>query len=123
MASAIKKKLIRVKTDIHKNDEVEVISGANVGKRGRVLSVDLEKGRAVVQGVNFAKSAVRPSQNNPRGGFIKKEAAVALSSLNLVCQKCKKAVRVGHVYKVIDGKKNKVRVCKGPQCGKEFDVR
>lgn len=121
---AMKKEIGRIKTSIRKDDEVEVICGSSVGKRGRVLSVDLEKGRAIVQGVNFAKAvAVRPSQKNPRGGFIKKEKPIALSSIKIVCPKCKKAVRVGHVRRNINDKMRRVRVCKNTECGAEFEVR
>ena len=123
MPKALKKKKIRIKTDIRKDDMVEVISGASRGKRGRVLSVNPETGRAIVQGVNFAKKTVRPNQKNPRGGFIEREKSMALSLLKLVCPKCKKAVRVGHTRRVMENKKRRIRVCKNQQCGAEFEVR
>ena len=79
---------------IRKNDTVEVIAGADTGKRGRVLQVLPKKGRVVVVGVNFVQRHVRPSQKHPRGGRLQKELPVAISNVMLVCPRCQKPVRV-----------------------------
>ena len=79
---------------IKKGDEVVQISGVDKGKRGKVLSVDREKGRAIVEGLNVRKKAVRPSEANPQGGIIDVEAGVALSNLMPYDPEAEKGVRV-----------------------------
>ncbi len=93
------------KTKLKKNDQVKVIAGREKGKTGRVLSIDLKKGRVVVEGVNMVKKAVRKKNQNDRGGIMDVEAPLQLSNVQLMT-KSGKATRVA--YK-IDGDK-KVRV-------------
>jgi large subunit ribosomal protein L24 len=59
---------------IRKSDMVRVISGNYKGKTGHVLKVYLATERVIVEGVNFIKRHTRPSQNNPQGGIVEKEA-------------------------------------------------
>jgi large subunit ribosomal protein L24 len=92
---------------IHKGDIVEIITGNDVGKRGRVLSLQVKAGRAIVEGVNSVYKHMRPSKNDPQGGRIQREAAVHISNMLPVCNKCNRGVRVN--FKDIDG--NKTRVC------------
>jgi len=66
-----------------KNDTVVVIAGAEKGKRGRVLRVDRQKGRVVVEGVNVRKKAHRRSPDKPQGGIDSVECAVHISNLML----------------------------------------
>lgn len=87
---------------IRKNDMVKVISGNYRGKSGRVLKVFPKNDRIIVEGVNFIKRHTRPSQNNPQGGIIEKEAPIHVS--NVVLIHSNEPTRVG--YKVLkDGKK------------------
>jgi large subunit ribosomal protein L24 len=79
---------------IKKGDEVIAIAGVNSGKRGKVLSVDPVKQRAVVEGLNIVKKAVRASEANPQGGIIEVEAGIALSNLMPYDPEAKKGVRV-----------------------------
>ena len=102
------------KMRIKKGDRVRVISGKDAGKEGKILKRNIDKDTVVVENVNFVTKSVRPTQKDPRGGLVKKEAALSASKVMLVCPKCGKATRVGHTEK--DGKK--VRVCK--KCGAEF---
>jgi len=81
------------KLHIKKGDTVLVISGNDRGKQGRVLDIDTEKKRAIVEGVNMVKKHTRPNADNPKGGIIESEAAVHISNL-----------------KVVDGKGNATRV-------------
>lgn len=101
---------------IKKGDRVRVISGKDAGKEGKILSRDVQKDRIVVESVNFVTKSVRPTQKDPRGGLVKKEAPIAASNAMLVCPKCGKATRVGRAF-LDDGKK--VRICK--QCGEIID--
>lgn len=73
---------------IRHNDTVEVVSGEDRGKRGRVLAVFPGRGRAIVEGVNFIKRHSKPSRTNQQGGIVEKEAAVHMSNIMLVCPKC-----------------------------------
>ena len=71
------------KCHIKRGDVVEVISGDNAGQTGKVLQVMPEKGRAIVEGLNLIKKHMRKSQDNPKGGIVQKEAALALAKLKL----------------------------------------
>ena len=69
---------------IQKNDTVKVIAGNYKGFEGKVLKVFPEEERVVVEGVNFVKKAIRPTQQNQQGGIIEKEAPIHISNVKLV---------------------------------------
>ena len=92
-----------IKTNIKKGDNVYVRSGDDRGKQGRVLSVNRDKLRAIVEGVNIVTKAAKPSAKHPQGGLIKMEAPIHISNLALVDPKTGKPTRVGH--RIEDGKK------------------
>ena len=92
-----------IKTNIKKGDNVYVLSGDDRGKQGRVLSVDREKFRAIVEGVNIVTKAAKPSAKHPQGGLIKMEAPIHISNLALIDPKTGKPTRVGH--RIADGMK------------------
>ena len=100
--------------DIVKGDVVEVISGDSrgekrgEGKRGRVLLVDREKRMLIVEGVNMIRKHSKPSQQNPQGGIIEKEAPIRASNVLLVSPKLNRGVRIRH-QRLEDG--SSVRVC------------
>ena len=96
---------------IKKGDTVEVLSGNDRGKRGEVLEVIPKKDKIVVKGVNIRKKHVKPRKQGEQGGIIPSEYAIYSSKVNVVCPKCKKAVKVGYTIE----KDEKVRVCK--KCG------
>ena len=102
------------KLNVKKGDTVEVLSGKDKGKQGQVLRAIPAEGKVIVEGVAIVKKATRPSQQNQQGGIVEREAAIDVSNVALVCPKCGKATRVGHVE--VDGKK--LRVCK--KCGAQF---
>jgi len=91
---------------IKKGDTVKVIAGKDKDKEGKVISVDVKKGKLVVEGVNMITKHSKPSQANPNGGIVQREAAIDASNVMLVHNG--KATRVG--FEVKDGKK--VRVAK-----------
>ena len=104
---------------IHKGDQVMVISGKESGKSGKVLRVDKEKRRVVIERLNMAKRHTRPNpKKNPQGGVIEQEAAIDASNVMLVCPTCGQATRVGYRF-TDDG--TKVRVCRRASCGKDID--
>lgn len=82
---------------IKKDDTVIVISGDEAGKTGKVLSVDLAKGKVVVGGLNMVKKAVRPSQLKPQGGWLDIEKPLALCKVMPYDPDAKKGVRVKRV--------------------------
>ena len=94
---------------IRKGDTVVVITGADRGKRGEVLSVAPKDYRAVVQGVNLAKRHTKPRGMGQPGGIIEREATIHLSNLMLVDPKTDKPTRVG--FRVLDDGR-KVRVAR-----------
>ena len=94
---------------IKKNDTVIVITGKEKGKKGRVLSLMLSKGKIIVEKINVIKRHMKPSKKYSQGGIIEKEAPVQISNLMLVCPKCSKPTRISNVI-LNDGKK--ARVCK-----------
>ena len=83
------------KLHIKKGDIVIINAGQDKGKEGKVLSVDPEKQRAIVEGINIISKHVKPTAANPKGGIIKKEAPIHLSNLNVKDPKDGKATRIG----------------------------
>ena len=81
---------------IRKGDLVEVIAGKEKGKRGKVLRMDRPKGRVFIEKVNLIKRHTKPTQRNPAGGIVEKEAGVHASNVLPVCAKCDAPRRVGH---------------------------
>jgi large subunit ribosomal protein L24 len=64
-----------------KNDEVVVLSGADKGKRGRVIAVLPKKERVIVEGAHMIKKHMRKSQQNPSGAIIEREGSVHISNV------------------------------------------
>jgi large subunit ribosomal protein L24 len=69
---------------IKKGDTVQVTTGNDTGKTGRVIKVYLDKDRVVVEGVNIVKKHARPTQDNPQGGILEKESSIHISNIMLV---------------------------------------
>ena len=84
------------KLHIKKGDTVYVNAGDDKGKTGRVLSVLVSKGKAVVEGVNMVSKSTKPIAKHPQGGIVKMEAPINVSNLNLIDPKSGKPTRVGH---------------------------
>ncbi len=99
-----------------KGDTVLVVTGNDKGKTGKVLAVFTDKERVIVEGVNFIKRHTRPSQQNPQGGILEREAAIHVSNAMLYCSKCGRGTRVRHDV-LADG--SKVRVC--AHCGEVIE--
>ena len=76
------------------NDEVIILAGKDKGKTGKVQSLNLKKSKVVVEGVNVARKALKPTQENPNGGFADVEKAIHTSNVALISPKTKKATRV-----------------------------
>ena len=70
--------------NVKKGDNVVVNSGENKGKTGKVLSVNVEKKTAIVEGLNIVKKSPKPNAKYPQGGIIEKEAPIHVSKLNRI---------------------------------------
>ncbi|MBI9101269.1 MAG: 50S ribosomal protein L24 [Spirochaetales bacterium] len=95
---------------LKKEDTVQIISGKDKGKTGKVLRIDHDKSKVIVQGLNMVKKAMKPKSQNEKGGIIDVEAALDSSNVMILCKKCG-PTRIGIK---IDGD-IKVRFCK--KCG------
>ena len=104
------------KLHVKKGDSVRVISGKDAGKQGRVLRVQPDAGRAVVEKINFVYRHQRPTQKQQKGGIVEKEGSIHVSNLMVVCSKCNRTSRVGRLV-LADG--SRVRTCR--KCGEVLD--
>ena len=84
-----------MKLHIKKGDMVQVIAGDNKGQQGKVLKVEAEKQRAIVEGVNLCKKATKPNAQNPQGGIVEKEAPTHVSNLQVLDPEGSKPNKVG----------------------------
>ncbi len=83
------------KLKIKKGDTVMVITGESKGQKGRVLEVDKDKYKAIVEGLNLVSKHTKPNSKSPQGGIIKKEAPIHISNLMLIDPASGKPTRVG----------------------------
>jgi large subunit ribosomal protein L24 len=108
---------------IKKDDIVQIVSGNDRGKQGRVLKVFPEDNRIIVEGVNFIKRHTRPNQKLPQGGIVEREGPIHSSNAMVVCPKCNQLTTTG-MKPVVDEAKNKssrVRYCK--KCGEMIVIK
>ena len=69
------------KLHIKKNDTVIITAGDSKGQQGKVLSIDVTKNRAIVEGVNLLSKHTKPNAATPNGGIVKKEGSIHISNL------------------------------------------
>ncbi len=117
---------------IKKGDTVQMLSGKDRGKQGRVLEARPRAGKVLVENLNMMKRHQKPrpirdanrmggTQMAP-GGIIERPSAVSVSNVMLVCPTCKLPTRIGYRFKEAKGGEQiKVRVCKRDGCGQELD--
>lgn len=101
---------------IRVGDEVIVTAGANKGQRGKVLKIDREESRVLVEGVNRVFKHVKKSNKNPQGGRLSKEAGIAVSNVALIDPQTGKPTRVG-VRFLADGTKERFAKKSGASLG------
>ena len=106
------------KVHVKTGDQVVVINGKDRGARGKVMQVSPSEGKVIVEGVNVVKKHVKPRKMGEAGGIIEAEAALYASKVQLVCPKCGRPTRVGHV---INEKGKKMRACKHSDCLAQFE--
>ena len=110
---------------------VQMITGKDRGKQGRVLETRPSEGRVIVENLNIVKRHTRPRPIRQRssmggqqvepGGIIEKAAAVSISNVMIVCPTCKRATRVGIKEKETPHGIVRVRVCRRADCNEEID--
>ena len=120
-----------VKMKVKKGDLVQILTGKDRGKQGRVLEARPSERRVIVENLNVAKRHTRPKpiKDSSRmggtqivpGGIIEKPAPISVSNVMVVCPVCSTPTRVGIVEKEIKGETIRVRVCKREGCGQEID--
>jgi large subunit ribosomal protein L24 len=119
------------KLKIKKGDTVQILSGKDRGKQGRVLTALPREGKVVVENLNLIKRATKPrpmrdpsrmgqAQMLP-GGIIERPAPIQISNVMLVCPVCKRPTRVGHEVKEVKGERHSTRVCRRDDCRQEVD--
>ena len=100
------------KRKIRKDDEVIVLTGRDKGKRGAVLRIITKTDRVLVEGVNVTKRHVKPTQTDPQGGIVEREAPVHISNVALIDPESDRPTRVR--YKNLeDGRKVRVAARSG----------
>jgi large subunit ribosomal protein L24 len=100
---------------LKKGDEVEVLAGKDIGKRGSVIRVLPGANKVIVDRVNIAKKHQKPTKATMQGGIIDKEMPIHVSNVGIVCKTCRKPTRIGYKF---EGDGTKVRVCR--TCGGEL---
>src|SRR5436190_14481178 len=107
---------------IRKDDTVEILSGDDKGKRGRVLRLLMDDGKVVVEGVNRVYRHMKPSRQNNQGGRLSKEMPIDLSNVALIDPQSNKPTKVGVRY-LPDGSKERFAKKSGTSLGKVAPAR
>jgi large subunit ribosomal protein L24 len=121
MATPTKKPAEPARIDIKREDTVKVLSGRDKGKTGRVLQVNRETGKVLVEHVMMIKRHTRPNPAKQiKGGVAEREAPINASNVMVVCPSCNKPTRIGHHVDVVaGGKSRRTRVCR--KCNATLD--
>ena len=105
-----------MKLHLKKDDIVQVVTGREKGKKGKILALFADEGKVLVEKLNMLKRHTKADANNKQGGIIEKEGKIHISNVLLVCDKCGKGVRTKR-KKLEDGKR--VRIC--TRCAESLD--
>lgn len=116
---------------VRKGDIVQMLSGKDRGKQGRILEADPKKRRVIIENLNMAKRhrRPRPMKDSSRmgqpqiqpGGVFDIAAAVPVDNVMVICPACNRPTRVGYAFKEQKGERVKLRVCKRADCGEVID--
>jgi large subunit ribosomal protein L24 len=122
---------VATKMKVRKGDLVQVLSGKDRGKQGRVLEARPGERRVIVENLNVVKRHTRPRairdssrMGGPQvipGGVIEKAAPLPVSNVMVVCPTCNRPTRIGMTVKEIKGETVRIRTCKRADCGQEID--
>ena len=100
---------------IKKDDVVYIRSGDDKGKTGKVLRINKDKGKVIVEGVNLVWKHLKPTQASPKGGRIQKEAPLNIAKVQPVDPKTGKGTRIKFV--IANGEKRRIAVKTGSDLG------
>ncbi|MBO5866832.1 MAG: 50S ribosomal protein L24 [Clostridia bacterium] len=104
--------------NVRSGDTVEIITGKDLGKKGKVIVTNPQEGTVIVEGLNMVTKHKKPRSAQEQGGKVERERAIDVSNVALVCPVCGKTTRVNHVL----GENGKyVRTCH--KCGAVIDVK
>jgi large subunit ribosomal protein L24 len=116
---------------VRKGDLVQILSGKDRGKQGRVIEARPRERRVIVENLNVVKRHTRPKpvKDSSRmggpsitpGGVIDKPAPLAVGKVMVVCPVCNRPTRIGMTVKEIKGEQVRLRTCRRADCGKEID--
>ena len=116
---------------IRKGDVVQILTGKDRGKQGRIIEADPKRRRVIVENLNVVKRHRKPRQMKDSsrmgqtqiqpGGVFDVSAAIEVSNVMVVCPTCNRATRVGYEYRESKDGRVKVRVCKRADCGEVLD--
>jgi large subunit ribosomal protein L24 len=119
------------KMKIKKGDLVQILSGKDRGKQGKVLEARPKSGRVIVENLNIVKRHTKPRaiRDSSRmggptmepGGVIERPAPVDVSNVMIVCPACNRPTRIGYSFTEVKGEKVKRRVCRRADCRQEID--
>lgn len=98
-------------------DTVQVVAGSDKGKTGEIIQILRKEDRVIVEGINMVTKHIKPSQADPEGGIVTREAPIHVSNVAYYDSKAKEPVKVG--YKIEDGQK--IRINK--KTGKALDKK
>jgi large subunit ribosomal protein L24 len=120
-----------VKMKVKKGDTVQMLTGKDRGKQGRVLDARPRDGKVLVENLNVARRHTKPKpmRDSSRmggpsmipGGIQDRAMAVPVGNVMVVCPTCKLPTRVGIRTKELKGELIKVRFCKREGCGQDID--
>jgi large subunit ribosomal protein L24 len=97
---------------IKKDDKVQIISGKDKGKQGKVLQVFPEEKRVAIEGLNLRTKNMRPRREGEKGQRIQFPAPLSISNVLIVCPRCSRPARIGYKIIINDKEKKKIRLCK-----------
>ena len=100
------------KRKVRKDDAVIVLAGRDKGKRGAVLRIITRTDRVLVEGVNVTKRHVKPTQADPQGGIVEREAPIHISNVALIDPESDRPTRVRY-KRLEDGRKVRVAARSG----------
>ncbi len=116
---------------VRKGDLVQVVSGKDRGKQGRIIEAHPAERRVIVENLNVVKKHRRPRalrdssrMGQPQvqpGGVFDVAAPIPASNVMIVCPTCNRATRIGYEFRESKGRQIKVRVCKRADCGEVLD--
>jgi len=99
---------------LKKGDQILIIKGKDKKRKGKIIKVLPKEDKIIIEGLNLKKKHLRPKKEGEKGEIVAIPAPLNISNVKLICPKCKKPARVGHILR----RGKKYRSCK--KCKKEF---